>query len=843
MTFDKAIEQSQELANVLSQDEDAQKIIAISRKLEGNHRHASVHAAGVIITPTKLTDFTALQWDSDRKGVVCQVDMNSAEKAGMVKMDFLGIRNLSILGNAIALVESRHDTNIDLTNVNLRSKKAFELLAKGRTMGIFQLSGGGITKFLIDLVPSRVEDLMAMVALYRPGPMPNIPEYIKRKHDASLIQYYVPQMEKWMKDSYGILVYQDDLLYTVIELAGYDWAEVDVFRKGVGKKIRAVIDSQHEKFVLGCQSHSGLTAETAEFLWSLMEPFAAYGFNKAHAASYGMVSYWTAYMKGEFTVEFMTTLMTEESNNLDKVAASIKECQELNIEVLAPDINQSGDSFTIITEHQIRYGLGSVKNLGSDVIKNAILERQKHGLFSSFEDFIERISKHNGFNKRSLEALIHAGCLDILAVKVVEDLKLFSKPQFVEYKDKNTYILLRSFLFANVEVILEALAAFKHGTQVESDSLFGFDTDLSTQNIAWNSDFSLYSKQQILSNEKEALGIYLTDNPMREFGEVEQRIQTLLGKADYHLCLITKVKKIFTKTNNLMFALQVMTPSDSFEAVIFPKNAMELSGRLEENQMFWIKGKISLPAAKKKDEQTQYTELIQTDESLKKMVESDDPDFVAEVLDIDESAGTVQNYEEIPKILVDNLVLFNLGVAPLLHTEKEKERFTPILEQIQWSELFNHPEEATNLIPLKKSRAKMSDRKTEDDLNQIEQASTIEITPIDDNMGFDAGEQNMSFDYKYEQNHFENQSIDQSNPQLADPKQDLEYQIKINLEPQIIRIAIVDGHEKLKNIKKLLQETPGNGLIPVQLEVEVSPGEWKRTKKIYFIAQVEFLRL
>ena len=847
MSFDRAIEQSQELANVVNQDEDAQKIIEIARKLEGNHRHASVHAAGVIITPTKLTDFTALQWDSERHGVVCQVDMNSGEKAGMVKMDFLGIRNLSILGNAISLVESRHPTKIDLTNVNLRSKKAFELLAKGRTMGIFQLSGGGITKFLIDLVPSRVEDLMAMVALYRPGPMSNIPEYIKRKHNPAAIEYYVPQMEGWMKDSYGILVYQDDLLYTVIELAGYDWAEVDVFRKGVGKKIRSVIDSQHEKFVLGCQTHSGLTAERAEFLWSLMEPFAAYGFNKAHAASYGMVSYWTAYMKGEFTVEFMTTLMTEESNNLDKIAASIKECQELNIEVLAPDINESGDNFTIINEQQIRYGLGSVKNLGSDVIKYTILERQKHGEFTSFENFLERASKYNGFNKRSLEALIQAGCLDILIVKVILELKLFDKSQYLEYKTKNKYVLLRSFLLGNVESILEALAAFKHGSQVESDSLFGFDEGPKAQTIAYNTNIELLSKQQILSNEKEALGLFLTDNPMAEFLEVESRIQNLLGKTDIHLGLITKVKKIFTKSNNLMFGLQVMTPSDSFEAVIFPKNAMELSGRLEENKMFWIKGKISQPAAKKKEEVITSEAVVKTDENIKKLSDVEDGDFMPENPEME---GGVLEYEELPKILVDNLIDFNLGVAPLLSTEKDRERFESVLEKIQWSELFHSPELAQTLIPLKKSRGKMGDSSTansnqskqnnDPELESLEQTADLNLDISDNNFGFEIENQNTSFDHKYDSNEYDKQNIDKTEVDVENSNQNLEpmtsaVEIESGPEPKIIKIALSEGPQKLKNIKQILQENSILGLIPVQLEIEVAPNQWKRTKRVYFV--------
>jgi DNA polymerase-3 subunit alpha len=692
-------------------------------------------------------------------------------------------------------------------------------------MGIFQLSGGGITRFLIELEPSRVEDLMAMVALYRPGPMPNIPEYIKRKHNPKLITYYVPEMEKWMKDSYGILVYQDDLLYTVIELAGYDWAEVDVFRKGVGKKIRAVIESQHEKFVLGCQSHSGLSAETAEFLWSLMEPFAAYGFNKAHAASYGMVSYWTAYMKGEFTIEFMTTLMTQESNNLDKVAAAIKECQELNIEVLAPDINESGDSFTIVSEHQIRYGLGSVKNLGSDVIKFIIKERDKKGRYETFDDFLSRLSGYNGFNKRSLEALIHAGCFDNLGLKVAHKLALFNEIQNKDYEFSRTYVFLRSFLFNNVESILEALTALKHGSLVESDSLFGFESDQNKTTVAWNLKIKIFDRQQILSNEKEALGIYLTENPMHGFEEMEQKLQNYLGKQDMHLALVTKVKKIFTKTNSLMFALQVITPHESLEAVIFPKNALELSSRLEENKIFWIKGRISQPKPKKKDEQAQFEDLVKTDESLKKMLEVEDPDFAQET---QETEGNVQEYEEQPKILVENLIDFTQGILPLLDKEKDREKFSAVLEPINWTELLIHPENILSLLPARKSRSKNTQ------IESIESYSNEENSLLDSLSSHLAQEdQNSSFDYNYDTKteYFSPENIEEALTKPIEAKFDQ----KQETEPTIIKISINDGPTRLKFVKSKLQLEPQEYLSPVLLEVEVEPDTWKRTKKIYYV--------
>jgi DNA polymerase III subunit alpha len=426
-TFKWALETSQELAEVYERDGEVKQIIDFAVRIEANYRHSSCHAAGVIIAPTKTTDYCPLQWDSDHKMIICQYDMRTAEKMGLVKLDILGIRNLAILGNAVAITEQRRDLKIDLLNIDLANSATFDVLSKGRTMGTFQLSGVAMTKYLVELEPTKVQDLMAMVALYRPGPMGSIPEYIKRKKNPKLVEYLVPQMVKWMEPSYGIFVYQEDLLMTAIELAGYDWGQADVLRKGMGKKIQEVIDAQHPIFVDGCVSHSGLDRDTAEHIWSLMVPFGAYGFNKAHSSSYGMVAYWTAYMKAVYTVEFMTAMMTAEGSNLDKIGMAIGECDQLGIDVKPPDVNYSFDGYNIEDNKTIRYGLGSVKNLGSDVIKFMIQNREENGKYISLEDFLDRVSQFQGFSKKSLEALIFAGCLDEIGGQLVDRLGVTSK--------------------------------------------------------------------------------------------------------------------------------------------------------------------------------------------------------------------------------------------------------------------------------------------------------------------------------------------------------------------------------------------------------------------------------
>ena len=412
-TFKWAFESSEELVAAYDNDTDVRRIVDIARVIEGNFRHASSHAAGVVISPSPMYEFGAIQWDSDHQGKIIQYDMRIVEKVGLIKLDILGIRNLAILGNAIDLTEERRHVNVDLLNLDTTDKKTFSVLARGRTMGIFQLAGPAMTRYLVDMEPNKVTDLMAMVALYRPGPMANIPDYIKRKKNPKTVKYYVPQMKEWMESSYGVLVYQDDLLYTVINLAGYDWGMADVFRKGVGKKIPEVLESQHAIFVDGAIAKSGLTREKAEEIWDIMVPFAAYGFNKAHATNYGMVAYWTAFMKANYPAEFMTALMSAEASNLEKIGVAIRECQELHIDVLPPDVNKSFQGFYIEDDKTIRYGLESVKNLGSDVIKQMIEER-KNGEFSTLQDFIERMANTKSFNKRSLEALIWSGALDTL---------------------------------------------------------------------------------------------------------------------------------------------------------------------------------------------------------------------------------------------------------------------------------------------------------------------------------------------------------------------------------------------------------------------------------------------
>lgn len=415
VSMTKALAENKQLKELYDNDADARRIMDLARRVEGSARHVSVHAAGVVVARTQLTDFTPIQWDPSRKKIITQYEFHACEDVGLVKFDILGIRNLSILSSAVKIVKEIDKIDIDLLAIPLDDQKTFEMLGRGETMGVFQLSSSGMTKYLRKLKPERVEDLMAMVALYRPGPMQVIPEYIARKKNPKLVNYLDPRMKKFLESSYGLIVYQDDLLFCAIELAGYTWEEADKFRKAVGKKIPEEMAAQKEKFTKGIVDN-GQTEEFAEKLWKLFEPFQSYGFNKAHAASYGMVAYQTAYMKANYPVEYMCALLTAESNDTEKVSEAVYECKRMGIKILPPDINESDVGFTIVEDKDslggraIRFGLSAIKHVGDAAIE-AILKSRRQGKFVSLADFCSRVDSRK-VNKKVLESLIKVGAME-----------------------------------------------------------------------------------------------------------------------------------------------------------------------------------------------------------------------------------------------------------------------------------------------------------------------------------------------------------------------------------------------------------------------------------------------
>ena len=574
MTIDRALRESVEFKTMYDTDPVIKEIVGLAQQIEGNARHFSVHAAGIVVSPTEMTDFTPLQMEPNGTKIITQYEMHACEDVGLVKFDILGIRNLTILGAARDIVEKVRKIKIDLRKIPLNDKKTFAMLTRGETMGVFQMGGSGMTKWLKELKPTRVEDLMIMVAIFRPGPMANIPEFIARKNGKSKITYYHPKMEKYLDKSFGILVYQDDVLFTALEIAGYDWNSVDKFRKAIGKKIPEEMAKQHEIFVAGCQKTSGMTEEEAENLWGLFVPFQGYGFNKAHAASYGIVSYQTAYLKANYPVEYMTALLTAESGDTEKIVEAIDECRRLKIKVLSPDINYSDSNFSIDND-TIRFGLSGIKNVGQVAI-DIILHSRGDGLFLSLTDFCLRVDSQK-VNRKVLESLIKAGAMD----------KFGNRASMLAALDK-------------IRELGSSISKLKNSGQT---SLFGAQEKIDHSDSL--PEIEEFEKSQMLNLEKELLGFYLTEHPQAEklaqIGDaVSHRISQLYSEnlSNQHVVIggiIESVRNVVTKANSqqMCFA-KISDLGKSIDAVVFPKVYAASASIWQPDNLVIVSGKIEM---------------------------------------------------------------------------------------------------------------------------------------------------------------------------------------------------------------------------------------------------------
>lgn len=588
MTIDYAMEIVPELREAYKNEKDTKEIIDIAKKLEGCVRHVSVHAAGVVISPVPLTEYVPLQYDPKGEAIITQYDMYSVDPdyggVGLLKFDFLGIRNLAILADTVSLVKQFYNINIDIEKIPLDDKKTFSLLALGQTEGLFQLNGSGMTRYLKELKPTSIHDINAMVALYRPGPMESIPEYIRRKHNPELVKYLDPRMKKFLSESYGLIVYQDDLLLCAIELAGYNWEEADKFRKAVGKKIPKEMAAQREKFTQGIISN-GQTPEFAEKLWKLFEPFQAYGFGKAHAASYGKVAYQTAYMKANYPVEYMAAILTAESGDVEKISEIIEECKNMKIPVLPPHINESYGGFTCLPKkldkeinlknesEKIRFGFYTIKNLGTDISDSIVAERKASGKFKSISDFLDRI-KHKNLNKKSMEALIKSGSMD-------------------DWGD-------RGALLFNLEAMLE----YNHEINKQNEnqiSLFGEATLTKAPEFKLQ-DAPPATQTEKLLWEKELLGLYISGHPLDRLRDKLESRKMNIKKVKNEMSngmqitvagIIETVRPVITKNNERMAFLKISDLTDSIEAVCFPSIFKASIDILVPEKCIALSGKVS----------------------------------------------------------------------------------------------------------------------------------------------------------------------------------------------------------------------------------------------------------
>lgn len=600
----KALKESPELKVLYDSDPVAKKVLDLAHEVEGSARHISVHAAGVVVAPSKLTNFTPIQKDPKGDKIITQYEMHAAEDVGLIKFDVLGIRNLSILGSAVEMVESSRNIKVNLQEIPLDDIKTFEMLGRGETMGTFQLSGSGMTKWLVELKPERVEDLMAMVALYRPGPMAVIPEYIERKHDPSKVKFLDPRMEKFLGASYGLIVYQDDLLFCALDLAGYTWEEADKFRKAVGKKIPEEMAAQKEKFVEGIIKN-GQTKEFAEKLWVLFEPFQSYGFNKAHAASYGIVAYQTSFLKANYPVEYMAALMSAESGDTDKITAAISECKRMGIKILPPDINESDVGFKIIEdkdsldERAIRFGLSAIKNVGVAAIE-AILEARGKGMFTSLADFFTKIDSRR-VNKKVVESLVKVGALSAFGsraavLKVMDEVKNKVKP--ISGTDGQQGLF-----------------------EAEGENEGVVVTESITRVVL---DIPEFSDKELESLEKELLGFSLSAQPLEELlspllpfrSHRVDEISIEFGKNEIVkvVGIVTQVRQVVTKKNSSEMAFAtVKDETGSIDVVIFPKLYAETKEVWNSYPIVVISGKLD----DRNDSLSILADTIETEESVK----------------------------------------------------------------------------------------------------------------------------------------------------------------------------------------------------------------------------------
>ncbi len=570
VTIAGALKETPELEELYKNNADAREILDLAQKVEGNARHVGVHAAGVVIAPTAVTNYSPIQIDPKGNHIITQYDMYAIEEAGLLKFDFLGLTNLSVLADAVTRVQARLNVAVDLDKLPLDDAKTFELLSRGETLGVFQLSGGGMTTYLVDLKPTTIHDINAMVALYRPGPMAFIPAYIERKKNSKLVEYLDPRMEAILKNSYGVITYQDDVLALAIEIAGYSWLEADKFRKAMGKKIPKEMAAQKAIFIKGCVA-AGMKKDAVQKLWEQIETFAAYGFNKAHAASYGNLAYKTAYMKANFPVDYMSAVLTADAGDVEKISEVVAECKRMGIDVLPPSINESRGNFTVINEKSIRFGLYSIKNFGVGVGDSIIAARESGGPFTDVADFLSRIPDKN-LNKKSLESLIQCGALDQLGE--------------------------RGSLVHNSELLL-GFHREKTKGPVDQASLFSASSEPAhTLKLPEAPEATLDER---LKWEKELLGLYISGHPLdkhkNKFNDTKKTIkyakEHYVGAETVIAGFVESARINMTRNGEKMAFLKLADFSDSIEVVVFPRTFKECESILSPGSCVAVKGKIS----------------------------------------------------------------------------------------------------------------------------------------------------------------------------------------------------------------------------------------------------------
>ena len=590
ITIDKALKMNSELRSTYESDEQVKYLIDMCKRLEGLPRHSSMHAAGVVISQKSVDEYVPLSRASDGT-IVTQFTMTTLEELGLLKMDFLGLRTLTVIQNAVNLAKQKNpDFQIDKIDYN--DQAVLDYIGTGKTDGIFQLESAGMKGFMKELKPHSLEDIIAGISLYRPGPMDFIPQYIKGKNDASSITYDCPQLEPILAPTYGCIVYQEQVMQIVQALAGYTLGRSDLLRRAMSKKKGDVMQKERQIFVYGDEEtgvpgciKNGIDEKTANKIYDEMIDFAKYAFNKSHAAAYAVVSYQTAFLKYYYPVEYMAALMTSVIENPSKVAAYIYACRQMNIKILPPDINRGYADFSV-DEGNIRYGLAAIKSIGKPVIQAIVEERKEYGEFKNLEDFISRMSSREALNKRAIENFIKAGALDCLGGT------------------------RKQFMSIYIQIV-------DHVNQEKKYSMTGQMSLFDLVSEEEKSDFQIqlpkvgeYAKETKLAFEKEVLGVYISGHPLEEYEEQWQKaisattLDFQLDEESNHSKVHDGAREIIggfitektmkaTKTNQMMAFVTVEDLLGTVEVVVFPRDYEKNRNLLEVDRKVFIKGRVS----------------------------------------------------------------------------------------------------------------------------------------------------------------------------------------------------------------------------------------------------------
>jgi DNA polymerase-3 subunit alpha len=593
ITIEQAIEDNPDLKRMVDDDDTVRSLIEDAKSVEGISRHASTHAAGVVISRDPLDEIVPLQATSKGDGVMSQYHMAALAKIGLLKMDFLGLANLTILGQTLEIIKQTRGLTIDLLHLPENDAKTFATLGRGETVGIFQVEGRGMTQYLKELRPTNIADLAAMIALYRPGPMNNIPQYIARKHGDEPVEYPHPLLEDTLRDTYGVLTYQDQVLQVLRRIAGYSLGQADIVRKAMGKKVRALMEKEQPRFLEGARKN-GVSEADGLRIWELLEPFAGYGFNRAHACCYAMVAYQTAYLKANYPAEYMVAVLRAASGTTEKVVTAIAEARRLRLPVLRPDLNRSDASFAIEMHDgtaAIRWGLAAVKNVGESAVQPIIEARAAGGAFATVDDFCSRVDLR-GVNKRVLESLVKAGAFDSLGK--------------------------RGQILAVLDRLISVAQKTQQATETGQTSLFDV-LPMEPQSIAIAlPDVPDVASKEKLTWEKELLGAYLSEHPLAQASstlldvvsvQASELSEDFVGQKVTVGGMLTGVRTLFTKKKDAMAAATLEDLTGTIDLVAFPRT-------YEKTRDFWVADALVLVSGKVDVRDERYQIIVDEIEAL-----------------------------------------------------------------------------------------------------------------------------------------------------------------------------------------------------------------------------------